>query len=675
MTIDQRFDEPRDQFPVGMRVLAVDDDPTCLMLLGTLLRKCQYHVTTTSQAIMALKLLRENKNKFDLVISDVHMPDMDGFKLLELVGLEMDLPVIMLSVNGDSKLVMKGITHGACDYLLKPVRIEELKNIWQHVVRRKKFDCKEQNISDKRPGRTGEGEHESTGTENSVQHGMLDKKRKEQNENEYEEDDENGHDNEDRSTQKKPRVVWSVELHRKFVAAVKQLGIDKAVPKRILELMNVDKLSRENVASHLQKYRLYLKRINYVERQQSNMAVAFGNADSSYLQMCSLNGLGNFHSLTGPGQFQNTSFRPYPLGGMHSRLNSPAGLGIRGLSSSPGITHLGDTQHSSYSINDRSMLPPVLLSGNQNGSVLQGMPMSLEPHHLHGAARGEELSTTIDDLTGFPVSSGLSDMKTTVACSSNSLIVAPNNSFILQGQPQETHIRAGFGNKSSVTLAPIDSGVMSPFHDLGRFNDHCPSAVQSSGIQSNSVPSIDCSKRPTLYTSSLRDKMSSSCLDIGSDLHDVSSVITSAPSRLQDLRIGMQHQARPISSNAAQSVNCIPQEGWAFHNRDNSSNSNLMRSSINSSTNAHGMGPLSQRLIPTNTNCHVSVDFSLIGQTDFVDSLPMECNEVEKSALETSMKLNQGYLMGQGMAQGSYTFNSSDSLEDLASVIIKRERR
>ena len=53
-----------------------------------------FAVTTTSQVITALKLLRENKNKFDLVISDVHMPDMDGFKLLELVGLEMDLPVI-----------------------------------------------------------------------------------------------------------------------------------------------------------------------------------------------------------------------------------------------------------------------------------------------------------------------------------------------------------------------------------------------------------------------------------------------------------------------------------------------------------------------------------------------------------------------------------------------------
>ena len=54
-------------------------------------------VTTTNQAVMALKLLRENKNKFDVVISDVHMPDMDGFKLLELVGLEMDLPVISKS--------------------------------------------------------------------------------------------------------------------------------------------------------------------------------------------------------------------------------------------------------------------------------------------------------------------------------------------------------------------------------------------------------------------------------------------------------------------------------------------------------------------------------------------------------------------------------------------------
>lgn len=53
-----------------------------------------FSVTKCNRAEIALDMLRTNKNGYDIVISDVHMPDMDGFKLLELVGLEMDLPVI-----------------------------------------------------------------------------------------------------------------------------------------------------------------------------------------------------------------------------------------------------------------------------------------------------------------------------------------------------------------------------------------------------------------------------------------------------------------------------------------------------------------------------------------------------------------------------------------------------
>ncbi|KAK2989908.1 hypothetical protein RJ640_019491 [Escallonia rubra] len=83
-----------DQFPAGLRVLVVDDDVTCLRIVERMLRRCMYLVTTCSQATVALNLLREKKGCFDVVLSDVHMPDMDGFKLLELVGLEMDLPVI-----------------------------------------------------------------------------------------------------------------------------------------------------------------------------------------------------------------------------------------------------------------------------------------------------------------------------------------------------------------------------------------------------------------------------------------------------------------------------------------------------------------------------------------------------------------------------------------------------
>ncbi|PWZ54635.1 Two-component response regulator ORR24 [Zea mays] len=81
-----------------MRVLAVDDDPTCLKVLENLLFRCQYHGTSLDNNGTGnhdLELLREKKDQFDLVISNVHMLDMDGFKLLKLVGLEMDLPGII----------------------------------------------------------------------------------------------------------------------------------------------------------------------------------------------------------------------------------------------------------------------------------------------------------------------------------------------------------------------------------------------------------------------------------------------------------------------------------------------------------------------------------------------------------------------------------------------------
>ncbi|OIW14378.1 hypothetical protein TanjilG_15732 [Lupinus angustifolius] len=51
---------------------------------------------------------------------------------------------------------------------------------------------------------------------------------------------------------KKPRLTWSEELHRKFVNVVNLLGIENAVPRKILAFMNDERLTKENVASHLQ---------------------------------------------------------------------------------------------------------------------------------------------------------------------------------------------------------------------------------------------------------------------------------------------------------------------------------------------------------------------------------------------------------------------------------------
>lgn len=60
---------------------------------------------------------------------------------------------------------------------------------------------------------------------------------------------------------RKTKVDWTPELHRRFVQAVEQLGVDKAVPSRILELMGIDCLTRHNIASHLQKYRSHRKHL------------------------------------------------------------------------------------------------------------------------------------------------------------------------------------------------------------------------------------------------------------------------------------------------------------------------------------------------------------------------------------------------------------------------------
>ncbi|CAM8888271.1 unnamed protein product [Rhodiola kirilowii] len=62
-----------------------------------------------------------------------------------------------------------------------------------------------------------------------------------------------------KTNRKKMKVDWTSDLHKKFVQAVEQLGIDQAIPSRILELMKVEGLTRHNVASHLQKYRMHRK--------------------------------------------------------------------------------------------------------------------------------------------------------------------------------------------------------------------------------------------------------------------------------------------------------------------------------------------------------------------------------------------------------------------------------
>lgn len=366
-----------DRFPAGLRVLVVDDDPICLKIIEKMLRRCLYEVTTCSHATVALSMLRERKGSFDLVISDVYMPDMDGFKLLEHVGLEMDLPVIMMSADGETSVVMKGIKHGACDYLLKPIRIEELKNIWQHVIRKKRNLGRElepsgsAEDSDKNKKGSDDIEYASSVNEGTESNSKTSKRRKET----KEEDDDFEQENDDPMSLKKPRVVWSVELHQQFVNSVNQLGIDKAVPKRILEMMNVHGLTRENVASHLQKYRLYLRRLSEVAQQQSGLNSSFGGTAEVNLGSMSALGRLDLQAFAASGQ---TS--PQTLVAMQAELlgkiNAKNGLGISGETFCLPTAFHGVNSNSLNSLGFGQQLM------NNQGGVLQGFPSGLKLKQL-----------------------------------------------------------------------------------------------------------------------------------------------------------------------------------------------------------------------------------------------------------------------------------------------------
>ncbi|XP_042060470.1 two-component response regulator ARR12-like [Salvia splendens] len=605
-----------ENFPVGMRVLAVDDDPTCLKLLETLLRKCHYNVTTTNQARVALKMIREKKDRFDLVISDVHMPDMDGFKLLELVGLEMDLPVIMLSANSDPKLVMKGVTHGACDYLVKPIRIEELRNIWQHVIRRKKVDSKNQNRSnDQTEAHPASGEgHGSPLAGNTDQNGKFNRKRKDDDD----ETEDNDNEYEDNGTQKKPRVVWTIELHRKFVQAVNQLGIEKAVPKRILDMMNVEGLTRENVASHLQKYRLYLKRISTVATQQANMAAALGVKDSGFMHMGSLDGFGDFRTFSGT-RLGNVALSSYP-GGMLGRLNSPGNVNMRNLTPST-LVQPSLAQNLSSSINSLGKMHLVLPTSNQTPSLFQGIQPSLELDQLQHN-KGTANFTSIHNSRIFRTGSTGAALG-----SSNNLLNSPmSNPLLLHGNTQQPLSGGRFGNQSApFTSESFNNGVSDPT------NENWQNRVDASKMHPNTLLSAE-PFHSQLPLNGLRDNNSSNGTYLQNNPIDLSSGLALPPfedSREMQCQVGQMGDVQ----NMAQS--------W--------------------SEQRHGSGSVNQKM-----------DMYTGGRLSGGASALVQQNG--KLVTESIPRSNEDFLFEQPKLPSGLTPQGYDSLDDLVNAMIKREK-
>ncbi|KAF5751888.1 hypothetical protein HS088_TW02G00907 [Tripterygium wilfordii] len=374
-------------FARGLEILVVDHDMMSLMNIAWVLEQFAFKVTTTEMGSVALSMIEaERKRSFNLVMVNVHMIDMSILEFIQIL-LKKNITVILTTTRAHTKMALKGLKEGASFFYEKPVCLDELRYVWQHVYRRKRnltklgsnsgavqekkgkrgrkpkiltleepsgsakvpkkrgrkrknketevevlevdvevVDCGagHQELADDPKGKRKVSEEEvqiMSGNDYQIKkiraetfNGSGDllvlndpKGKSKQVEevrlievgDEPKEPPNSGielinKDSENKDTEvgfeweqiismpelakedaekdmrdkimsiagdKKNRVVWTKELHLKFTQAVSLLGDDKAVPKTILEIMNVPHLTHRQVASHLQKYKNQVKQI------------------------------------------------------------------------------------------------------------------------------------------------------------------------------------------------------------------------------------------------------------------------------------------------------------------------------------------------------------------------------------------------------------------------------
>ncbi len=117
------------------KILVIDDDPAFLRLVDTVLTLKEYQVLTAVTGQEGLRLLFAQKP--DLVLLDVVMPGMDGWQTCQRIREISDVPIIMLTGKQQAEEdIVRGLDHGADEYLLKPVGNRELVARVRAMMRR-----------------------------------------------------------------------------------------------------------------------------------------------------------------------------------------------------------------------------------------------------------------------------------------------------------------------------------------------------------------------------------------------------------------------------------------------------------------------------------------------------------------------------------------------------------
>lgn len=108
-----------------LKILIVEDDPSLLQLYSIVLKKAGYDTVEVRNGMEAWNVMEQEH--IDLVITDIMMPEMDGYEFVRLLRkTDSMLPVLMITAKDDFSSKNKGFSLGTDDYMVKPVDLDEM---------------------------------------------------------------------------------------------------------------------------------------------------------------------------------------------------------------------------------------------------------------------------------------------------------------------------------------------------------------------------------------------------------------------------------------------------------------------------------------------------------------------------------------------------------------------
>lgn len=123
----------------NLKILIVDDSSTIRFDLTHLCGELGFNNTLTAEdgldAINTINACDKKNEPVGLVLCDINMPALNGLDFLKKIRVtHQDLPVIMITIESDSRIVMEAITLGASHYILKPVTREKVLEKFEKIL-------------------------------------------------------------------------------------------------------------------------------------------------------------------------------------------------------------------------------------------------------------------------------------------------------------------------------------------------------------------------------------------------------------------------------------------------------------------------------------------------------------------------------------------------------------